>query len=63
MKTPLYITCQFCNKRFNKNDFVELLTKNECCKECFSKGFRENPKFIGIEIIETLKKGKRKWTN
>ena len=36
MKTPLYITCQFCDKRFNKNDFVELLTKNECCKECFS---------------------------
>lgn len=55
MKKSKIITCQFCGKKFNKDLFVDLLVKNECCKECFSQGVRDNSKMIGIEIIEKLK--------
>jgi hypothetical protein len=56
MKKTIYIICQFCGKKFNRNLFIDFLVRNECCKECFSRGVRENPSMIGVEIIEKLKK-------
>jgi hypothetical protein len=55
MKQEKYIVCQFCGKKFNRAEFIDLLCKNNCCKDCFSKGVRMFPDKIGKEIIIALR--------
>jgi len=60
MKQEKYIICQFCGKKFNRSEFIELLCNNNCCKDCFSIGVKMFPYKIGKEIIYSLKEAKNK---
>jgi hypothetical protein len=54
MRNANYINCRFCNKHINPRQFVDLLVKNKCCKDCYNKGRELFPNSFGNAIIHLL---------